>query len=321
MNITLIGASGFIGTNLISLLKPGNKMVNIDKLPSSTHPELTVVANITDVNALRSAIPADTDCIIHLAAEHKDDVSPASLYYDVNVKGTENILRIMDEKNITRIIFTSSVAVYGLDKDNPTETAPVDPFNHYGKSKLEAEKVLENWISKAPADRSLVIIRPTVVFGQGNKGNVYNLLRQISTGKFLMIGNGLNKKSMAYVGNITAFLAHCLKTMQRGHQVYNYADKPDLTTRELIKQAEISLNKKLPPLRLPYALGYAGGMALDLAGKLMGKKFPISAVRVKKFCATTQFSAEKARNSGFEPPFSLQEGLDLTIKGIIREKL
>ena len=67
-----------------------------------------------------------------LAAEHRDDVSPTSLYYDVNVAGTKNVLNIMCEAGVKHLIFTSSVAIYGLDKNNPNEKHKEDPFNHYG---------------------------------------------------------------------------------------------------------------------------------------------------------------------------------------------
>ena len=123
-----------------------------------------------------------------LAAEHRDDISPKSLYYDVNVKGTKNVLKAMDNAGVKNLIFTSSVAIYGLNKINPDENHPVDPFNHYGKSKWEAELSIKKWYDNNPAGKSITIIRPTVIFGERNRGNVYNLLKQISSGKFLIIG-------------------------------------------------------------------------------------------------------------------------------------
>jgi len=82
---------------------------------------------------------------------------------------------------------------------------------------------------------------------------------------------------------------------------------------DLVAQLEISLNKKLPAIRLPYFLGYTGGITFDISAKLTGKKFPVSAVCVKKFCATTQFDATAAHSSGFKAPFKLSEGLHRTL--------
>lgn len=91
-----------------------------------------------------------TDQVVLLAAEHRDDVSPTSLYYDVNVGGMRNTLEAMDANGIKRIVFTSSVAIYGLNKQIPNEDHPADPFNHYGKSKWQAEQVLQEWHKTHP---------------------------------------------------------------------------------------------------------------------------------------------------------------------------
>ena len=310
--IALIGASGFVGTRLIEQIGKENCQ-NIDKNQSAKYPEITTIQDIREKNLIPS-ISSATQTIVLLAAEHRDDVSPTSLYYEVNVEGTRNVMYAMDKNGIKNIIFTSSVALYGLNKKNPDESCLIDPFNHYGKSKWQAEEVLRDWYNKEPENRSLTIIRPTVIFGERNRGNVYNLLKQIASGNFLMVGNGTNKKSMAYVGNIVAFIQYCIETQKPGYRLFNYIDKPDLSMNELVQQVEKSLNKELPSIHLPYWLGYVGGLSFDLLAKLTGRKFSVSAVRVKKFCAATQFDGTKAHSSGFKFPFTLKEGLSRTIQ-------
>lgn len=116
MKITLIGASGFVGTRLIDLLKQNNcELQNIDKQQSRFHSEITAIANVLDKQTLISLLKG-TDVVILLAAEHRDDVTPTSFYYDVNVGGMRNTLEAMEANGVKRIIFTSSVAVYGLNK-------------------------------------------------------------------------------------------------------------------------------------------------------------------------------------------------------------
>ncbi len=136
-------------------------------------------------------------------------------------------------QGVKNIIFTSSVAIYGLNKTNPDEKHPEDPFNHYGKSKWEAELVIKEWYDNDPIGKSITILRPTVIFGERNRGNVYNLLKQISSGRFMMIGKGQNKKSMAYVGNIVALIKNRLEKIEAGYHIFNYADKPDFSMVEL----------------------------------------------------------------------------------------
>lgn len=312
MKICLIGASGFVGSRLIELLKEHHEVRNLDKRESSFHPAITRIVDVRDANGLRQKL-AGQDVVVLLAAEHRDDVSPVSLYYDVNVQGAKNVLEAMDANGIRDIIFMSSVAVYGLNKENPAEDHPVDPFNHYGKSKWQAEEVLRDWHEQDLLSRSVTVIRSTVVFGERNRGNVYNLLRQIAGGRFLMIGKGNNKKSMAYIGNIVAFIQHCLHRLKPGYEVYNYVDKPDFTMNELVAHVGQVLKKSIPALYVPYVVGMLGGYTCDLAGRLLGKKFAISAVRVKKFCATTQYDSLKLHDTGFRPPFSLSEGLARTL--------
>jgi nucleoside-diphosphate-sugar epimerase len=322
MNICVIGGSGFIGSHLINSIATQHNVTNVDKQLPEWNNELvtTIQADVRNYESIKNAIPDNTDYIILLAAEHRDDVSPISLYYDVNVEGAHNVLKVMTEKNIEHIIFTSSVSIYGLNKKNPDELSGADPFNHYGKSKLEAEKVLRRWFDNDRNGKSLIIIRPTVTFGPGNKGNVYNLLKQIATGNFIMVGRGRNKKSMAYVENVAGFISHCLDQQFKGYHLFNYIDKPDLATKELVHHAEAALGKKLFPVRIPYFIGFMGGLTLDIISKITKKKFSISAVRVKKFCATTQFSSATIQATNYTPKKTLAEGLEITIKSIVNEK-
>lgn len=313
--ITLIGGSGFIGTVLIKELTNDYRVFNLDKNQGDVNKNITVNADVRDIESLRQ-IPDDTDLIILLAAEHADNVSPVSLYYDVNVEGTKNVLAVMEEKNIKRIIFTSSVAVYGLNKTEPKETDPVDPFNHYGKSKWQAEEVLREWYGKDPANKNLTIIRPTVVFGERNRGNVYNLLKQIKSGTFMMIGKGRNKKSMSYVENIVSFIKYWIGKGEKGYHLFNYTDKPDLSTIELVNLVYARIGKQKTAVKIPYWIGFMGGLTFDILAKITGRKFSVSSVRIKKFCATTQFSADKVINSGFKAPYTLKEGLERTIDTI-----
>lgn len=314
MKISIIGGSGFVGTKLIERLQDESayELLNIDKAPSAQYPQITQIGNVLDKDLLSQQL-SGTDLVILLAAEHRDDVSPISAYYDVNVQGMRNTLEAMEINHITRIIFTSSVAVYGLDKDTPDESFPADPFNHYGKSKWEAEQVLQEWY-KTHEDWNINIVRPTVIFGEGNRGNVFNLLNQIASGKFMMIGNGKNQKSMSYVGNIVAFLKFLIEDRTSGYQVFNYVDKPDFTTNDLVYHTGEILGKNIPTTHIPYWIGMMGGYGFDVLAFISRKKLSISSVRVKKFCAVTKYDSTKAMNSGFIPPFSMEEGLRRMLK-------
>lgn len=312
MKILVIGGSGFIGTRLVKrLLAAGYDVKILDKSKSKTYPELWINGDVRDKSSLLPALKG-CDLLYNLAAEHRDDVTPKSLYWDVNVKGAQNVCAVAEELGINKIIFTSSVAVYGFTEKETGEGGNLKPFNDYGKTKLQAEAVYREW-QKKDKRRCLVIVRPTVVFGEGNRGNVYNLLNQIATGRFIMVGSGKNVKSMAYVENVVAFLEYAIN-LGAGVHVYNYADKPDFDMNSLVAEVYKGLGKS-PKVRfrIPYFLGYAGGKLFDLLSLITGKKYPISSIRVKKFCSSTSFSSCISQ-TGFIPPISLHEGLLRTIK-------
>ncbi len=312
MTIALIGGAGFIGSRLAKrLTEAGIPFIILDIKKSSVYPELSRQCNILPIEDLRVHLK-DVTTIINLAAEHKDNVSPVSLYYDVNVTGSKNICQVADEFKIKNIIFTSSVAVYGFVTTETDETGKYNPFNHYGISKLQAEEVYNKWF-ESDENKKLIVIRPTVVFGENNRGNVYNLFRQIASGKFLMIGSGENKKSMAYVENIAAFIQHAIG-FDTGYHVINYIDKPDFTMNELTGIITQSLGKKPNNIRIPYPVGLLGGYCFDILAKLTGREFSVSSIRVKKFCARTQFSSKNISKYDFVPPVKLEKGIADTVK-------
>ncbi|MDR1090814.1 MAG: NAD-dependent epimerase/dehydratase family protein [Prevotella sp.] len=314
MKIALIGASGFVGTRLIEILKQQGEhtLLNIDKNQSRFYPEITTIADVRDKEKLKTLLQGQEMAVL-LAAEHSDNVTPVSLYYDVNVEGARNVTEAMDVCGVTKIVFTSSMALYGMHPVSSSETQPANPFNHYGRSKWQAEEILRAWHSKNSVDKTLTIIRPTAIFGERNRGNVYNLLRQISTGRFLKVGNGNNRKSISYVGNVAAFIAWLLNNAQ-GYSVYNYSDKPDLSMNELITVVENALGKKIPAVKIPYTLGLLGGRCFDALAKITGKKFPVSSIRVRKFCSNSQLNADKLHATDFKAPFILEEGLSRTLQ-------
>nr|WP_317401940.1 NAD-dependent epimerase/dehydratase family protein [Plesiomonas shigelloides]QLL91077.1 UDP-glucose 4-epimerase [Plesiomonas shigelloides] len=313
MRVAIIGGSGFIGSVLSKAL--ANKKIAfsiLDKNKSSIFPEYWTYCDVTKLDTLESSL-REHDVIINLAAEHKDNVSPSDLYYQVNVDGARNVCCAAEKLGINKIIFTSSVAVYGFVDKDTDETGEFHPFNHYGKSKLEAEQVYDQWQAASPTDRVLTTIRPTVVFGEGNRGNVYNLFRQIASGKFLMIGKGNNPKSMAYVENVVAFLTHCL-SLSTGRKVFNYVDKPDFDMLSLANLVNDSLGKKTNSIKIPYLLGLSAGYCFDLLANISGKEFPVSSIRVRKFCARTQFSSSSISETGFVAPVSLHDAVIKTVR-------
>lgn len=312
--INVIGGSGFIGTRLVQLLqtKDDYKIEIFDIEPSRLFSEISTIGDIRSLEQLRESL-SDESIIINLAAVHSDDVRPLSLYDEVNVRGAENICIVAKEKSIKKIIFTSSVAVYGFTQIDTDESGKIQPYNNYGRTKYQAEEVFRNWQAEDPPGRTLVIIRPTVVFGEQNRGNVYNLLHQVASGKFIMVGSGENRKSMAYVENVAAFIEFSL-SFKPGIHIYNFIDKPDYTMNGLVKKVNKVLGRPEKIIfRIPYLAGFFIGKIFDFYAFLTRKKLSISSIRVKKFCSDSVYKSAICQ-TGFVAPVPLELALKRTIQ-------
>jgi nucleoside-diphosphate-sugar epimerase len=309
--VVVIGGSGFIGSSLCRLLVQSRPTKIVDIRASADFPDLVCHADVRDPSQLSRCLKIG-DIIVNLAAEHRDDVTPRSRYDEVNVGGARICCNVARDIGINTILFTSSVAVYGFSPPNTAEDGTVDPFNDYGRTKYEAEQVYRNWQAEAPEVRTLIIVRPTVVFGERNRGNVYNLMRQIASDRFIMVGSGANRKSMAYVENVAAFLKRCL-IMDPGVHLFNYVDKPDYTVEDLVRMIRRNLGKRDEiPVRLPYWFADIFAGACDLFSNITKKKFSISSIRIKKFVSETTFNTA-INNDFFKAPVPLEEAIRRTI--------
>ncbi|HEX6831884.1 MAG TPA: hypothetical protein VF132_00005, partial [Rudaea sp.] len=166
-------------------------------------------------------------------------------------------------------------------------------------------------------NRSLLLLRSAVVFGEDNRGNVHQLIEQIRQGRFVMIGDGANRKSIAYVGNIAEYLADWCVSGPPGAHTYNFADKPDKSMSELVASiAAIGGFRPIPRVSIPRAAALALGFVCDAIAGVIGRPLLLSRVRVQKFCANTQLATDAIERSGYRPVCSLDDGLARTIAAI-----
>jgi nucleoside-diphosphate-sugar epimerase len=204
--------------------------------------------------------------------------------------------------------------VYGSAPPPLSEESIPEPESFYGKSKLAGEKVLHAWAMEGEGKQCL-IIRPTVTYGVDNFANMYSLLRQIDNGKFFFASGSTNIKSLSYIENIVDATLFLLEKNESGFEIYNYIDKPDLTSVEISETCYEALGKKLPKRRPPLWLLLLGAKPFDLIIKLTGKNLPVSTARVKKlFVDQTKFESQKVIDAGFIANASVRDGIHNTAK-------
>jgi nucleoside-diphosphate-sugar epimerase len=313
MTRTLVtGGSGFIGRYVCErLIADGCEVTILDLVPPAWPSDgiRVVVGDVRDPSAVDDAM-VGCDEVFHLAAAHHDFGISEATYFDVNEGSAKVLCAAMDRAGIRSACFFSSVAVYGAVPEPRTEESAVAPDSPYGASKLAGEQVFRSWTGQG-GDRRVLVIRPAVVFGPRNFANMYALIRQIHSRLFLPIGSGGNVKSTAFVQNLvdaTFHLWHCPN--RPAFDVYNYADTPHLTSREICDAISEALGRS--PLRrsLPLPVALALASPFDAVSRLTGRNLPISSMRVRKLASLqTRFEADKVRQSGFAPAVPLREGL------------
>ena len=315
--IVVTGGSGFIGAYFCRMFKDrGDEVVILDLVePAAGIPcDRYVQGDIRDPAAVRDAFEG-CQSILHLAAAHHDFGIEQGTFFDVNENGLQVMTAVMDELEIRRIVFYSTVAVYGSANPPLSEDTIPQPESHYGKSKLAGEKVLETWTSQG-SDRQCLVIRPTVTYGPENFANMYSLLRQVDKGRFLFASGSTNIKSLSYIENIVDATMYLMgKTDLEPFCVFNYIDKPDLTSVEIAESCYASLDRPLPKRRIPLWILLMFAKPFDLMILLTGKNLPVSTARVRKlFVDQTKFESQKIIDAGYVAKVSVREGIDRTAK-------
>ncbi|MGQ9465426.1 MAG: NAD-dependent epimerase/dehydratase family protein [bacterium] len=320
MRISIIGSSGFIGRFLVKkLIENNHEVVGLDMhpTPASAVRYVHIIGNFLNTDDVKR-ICENSSLVIALAAKHHDFGITKEEYFKVNVGGTINLLECMAQQHIKKLIFYSSVAVYGTQTEPTTEESPLIPDTDYGKSKLAAENEILRW-AKEDKERCAIIIRPTVVFGPENYGNVYNLIDKIYKKRFVFVGDGSNIKSVAYVENLADATIFLMEHLKPGVQIFNYSDEPQMTTAEIVNTITEFMPHGIPKFKIPLWLAVSAGGIFDVMAKVTGYNFPITAKRMKKFSTRTCHKSDKIRRLGFQQKISIKEGFRRMVEWYLKD--
>lgn len=309
MNILLTGSEGFVGSKLQKeLLSSDHNVFLTDRLDKKKKNYFQFNLGIDPVeNFINNFRKLNLDLVIHLAAAKGDFMLTDNDFYRDNVSATEALKNILEELNLSNIVHYSTVSVYGHNNSITDETAELKPNNAYGKTKLASEDILIQW-QKQRTNRNLTILRPSVIYGEENFANMYNLLSLLSKKFPVTIGNGNYVKSMIAVENLINITFFTLEKM-KGIQIYNCTDEPYPTLRECMEYISEIDGFRTPIIKLPISLALILAIPIEVISFLIRKDLKVTRERIYKYSMATDYRSELIRSMGYKQRFSTKERL------------
>jgi nucleoside-diphosphate-sugar epimerase len=315
--VLITGATGFVGTALMLRLlesKPVTRITvatrsNVNAVPAGI--DQSVVADLTEGTNWRVAL-ADVSSVVHCAARvhllNDDTRNPLSAFRAVNVQGTLNLARQAAAAGVRRFVFISTIGVNGAEtyRQPFTDKTPAQPHSNYAISKHEAELGLQALAVKTGME--VVIIRPPLVYGPNAPGNFGSLIRWLKRGIPLPLGAIHNQRSLVALDNLIDLIVTCLTHPAAANQTFLVSDDEDLSTTQLLRRMGAALGTPARLLPVPMS-------ALKLGAALLRRP-----ELVQRLCGSLQIDMSKTQELlGWRPPFSVEESLQKTAEGYLRE--
>jgi nucleoside-diphosphate-sugar epimerase len=325
-SVVVFGGTGFIGTHLSQhLLKQGlvETIFLVDLNPPRDLPYTQLLQSglksgnvVFAMHDVRRPVPSGllperADVVFNLAAVHREPGHSPGEYFETNLLGAENVCAWASKAGCGTLVFTSSISPYGPSEEKRTEASLPMPETPYGSSKLAAEKIHLVWQS-AQEGRKLLILRPGVVFGPGEEGNVARLVRSLARGYFIYLGNRDVIKAAGYVKElceVAMFGLEVLGSSDSPSLLLNFTMDPPPTMEQMVKAILKVLGRDRGPLNMPRSLILGLSYPLLAVERTLGVKMPINPVRVRKLFRSNNVWPEKLRSLGYRYRYTLESAL------------
>jgi nucleoside-diphosphate-sugar epimerase len=320
----IFGGSGFIGSHFSQYLLDNNivsKVVIADIAPLDemriTEKYLAYVKSgeisfiECDVrNKIRITIHDDAQLTVNFAAVHREPGHEANEYYETNLLGAENVCAWADKVGCQNIIFASSIAPYGPSEETRDEGSLPVPATAYGGSKLAAEKIHQIWQAADKVNRKLVIVRPGVVFGAGEGGNVTRLIKATINRYFFYMGNRNTRKAGIYVKELCNAMWWALnEKAQKEPVLFNMSMNPGPTIEKYVDTVcDVAGIKRFVP-NVPYSLIYMASLIIDPIAKLVGIDQPISPIRMSKLVKSNNIIPQYLTDNSYVYLYTFKQAL------------
>lgn len=247
--------------------------------------------------------------IANFAAVHREPGHEDHEYYETNILGAENVCTWAEKVGCSNIIFTSSISPYGPTESKKTEQSLPVPTTAYGGSKLTAEKIHQIWQAKDNSNRRLVIVRPGVVFGPGEGGNVSRLIKAVLNHYFFYMGNRNTRKAGTYVKELCHAMWWVLEQQKVNSEhvsLFNMSMNPGPSIQDYVETVckIAGVNRILPTV--PYSFILVASYVINALARPIGIQHPFSPVRIRKLVRSNNILPSYLVDKGYEYQYSLE---------------
>jgi nucleoside-diphosphate-sugar epimerase len=325
IRVLVTGATGYIGTHLLPVLRDeGFEVRALRRAASASSPGATTFdwVSVGDIgpDTEWAAALAGVDVVVHLAAlAHQ--IGPAANarsedFNRINTLGTARLAEAAVEAGVRRVVMVSSVAAMGPYSREPfTELTPCAPDTPYGTSKLAAERSIERILAGRATD--WCVVRPPLVYGPGNPGNMKRLLQLIERGWPLPLGLVGARRSHLFVGNLVALLALCAVRPEASRRMFLADDGEPVETRELVRELARLSGTRARVVPVPKPALQALGQVGDLLERIAGRPVPFSSYSVDKLLGSLVIDSRAVRAAlSWVPPYDRGDALRKTVAAL-----
>ncbi len=256
-----------------------------------------------------SKLPQQMNLIANFAAVHREPGHEPWEYYETNIAGAENVCAWADQIQCRLILFTSSISPYGTSPLPRYENSLPVPITAYGGSKLVAEKIHEGWFKADPNNKRLIIVRPGVVYGPAEDGNVPRLIKAVVGRYFIFTGNRNTSKAGGYVKELANTMIWTIDLVAQGKQNYiryNFSMPNPPTMQDYVNTICKTVNIKRFVPSVPFSLIYNLSLVMFLFGKLFGIKHPFDPIRIKKLVVSSPVVPQFLLDNGYQFKYDLE---------------
>ncbi|HEX8375298.1 MAG TPA: NAD-dependent epimerase/dehydratase family protein [Geminicoccaceae bacterium] len=320
MRILITGGTGFIGSRLaLRAASRGHEVaaVGMANTPAegANRQELAsagVEVALMDVEKLAGTVDLfrGRDAVIHLAAAQHEVNVPDEHFRKVNVEGTRLLLDAAKAADVGRFVYGSTIGVYGERDGVIDETTPTGPDNVYGRTKLEAERLV---LARA-GEQPVTAVRIAETYGPGDR-RLLKLFRAVAKGRFFLIGAGQNLHHPVFVDDLADALLLAATHPAAAGDMFLTPGKDAITTDQMVAAVAAAVGKPMPRLRVPLWPMMAAAYALEHTLRPIGVQPPLHRRRMDFFKKSFRLNGDKAtRVLGFAPEVGFREGAERTAR-------